>query len=187
VAATTSATLSYGVISVQMVVYGLGMGLTSAPATESIMGAISAAKAGVGSAVNDSTRLLGGTLGVAVIGSVYESVYGSRLTATMPVHVQGSIESIAHQSVGAAYAAAGKIAALGHPVLGQALQHASTNAFLRGLTVASLVAGGVAAAGALLAVVFLPAQPAKPTADQAETAVGAHEAEAQADHASAIQ
>jgi hypothetical protein len=187
VAATTSATLSYGVISVQMVVYGLGLGLTSAPATESIMGAISAAKAGVGSAVNDSTRLLGGTLGVAVIGSVYESVYGSQLTATMPVHIQGSIESIAHQSVGAAYAAAGKIAALGHPVLGQALQHASTNAFLRGLTVASLVAGGVAAAGAVLAVVFLPAQPAKPTTDQAETTVGAHQAEAQADHASAIQ
>ena len=79
VAATTSATLSYGVIAVQMVLYGLGMGLTSAPATESIMGAISRAKAGVGSAVNDSTRLIGGTLGVAVIGSVYASVYGSRL------------------------------------------------------------------------------------------------------------
>src|SRR5260370_8777131 len=103
----------------------------------------------------------------------------------MPDHIQGWIESIAHQSVGAAYAAAGKIAALGHPVLGQALLHASTNAFLRGLTVASLVAGGVAAAGALLAVVFLPAQPAKPTADQAETPVWAHEAEAQADPASA--
>ena len=56
-AATTSATLSYGVIAAQMVLYGLGLGLSSAPATESIMGAISRAKAGVGSAVNDSTRL----------------------------------------------------------------------------------------------------------------------------------
>src|SRR5580692_52256 len=65
VAVTTSATLSYGVIAAQMVLYGLGLGLTSAPATESIMGAISRAKAGVGSAVNDSTRLIGGTLGVA--------------------------------------------------------------------------------------------------------------------------
>src|SRR5207237_9875941 len=71
VAATTSATLSYGVIAAQMVVYGLGMGLTSAPATESIMGAISAAKAGVGSAINDSTRLIGRTLGRAVIRSSY--------------------------------------------------------------------------------------------------------------------
>jgi hypothetical protein len=74
---------SYSIIAVQMVVYGLGMGLTSAPATESIMGAVSARKAGVGSAVNDSTRLLGGTLGVAVIGSVYASLYASRLTATV--------------------------------------------------------------------------------------------------------
>ena len=84
VAATTTATLGYGVIAVQMVLYGLGMGLTSAPATESIMGAVSRRQAGVGSAVNDSTRLLGGTLGVAVIGSVYASLYGSRLTADLP-------------------------------------------------------------------------------------------------------
>jgi hypothetical protein len=187
VAATASAATSYGVIAAQMVIYGLGLGLTSAPATESIMGAISRAKAGVGSAVNDSTRLIGGTLGVAVLGSVYASVYGSRLTATMPARVPGPVASLAHQSIGAAYAAAGQIAALGHPVLGQALQHASTNAFLRGLTVGSLVAGGVAAAGALLAVVFLPAQPATPTTDQAQTAVGAHRAEAQADPASATQ
>src|SRR6516165_4053495 len=183
VAATTSATLGYGVIAVQMVVYGLGMGLTSAPATESIMGAISRAKAGVGSAVNDSTRLIGGTLGVAVLGSVYASVYGSRLTATMPAAVPGPVAAIAHQSIGAAYVAAGQIAALGHPVLGLALQRASTNAFLRGLTIAVLVAGGVAAVGAVLAVRFLPAQPAQsasPTAGQAEAAEGAPETETQA-------
>jgi len=79
--------------------------------------------------------------------------------------------------------AARKITALGHPVLGQALQHASANAFLRGLTVGCLVAGGVAAAGALLAVLFLPAQPpqlarpAGPAADEGETAEGAHDTE----------
>jgi EmrB/QacA subfamily drug resistance transporter len=183
VAATTSATLSYGIIAAQMVVYGLGLGLTSAPATESIMGAISRAKAGVGSAVNDSTRLIGGTLGVAVIGSVYASVYGSRLTATMPAAVPGRAAAIAHQSVGAAYAAAGKIAALGHPALGQALHLAATNAFLRGLTTGALVAGGVAAAGALFAALFLPAQPASAAADEAEPAEGVHEAQTQPDPA----
>ncbi len=187
VAATTSATLSYGVIAAQMVLYGLGMGLSSAPATESIMGAISRAKAGVGSAVNDSTRLIGGTLGVAVIGSVYASVYGSRLTATMPASVPGRIAAIAHQSVGAAYVAAGKIAALGHPGLGQALQHTSANAFLRGLTISCLVAGGVAAAGALLAVLFLPAQPASSAGGEAETAAGAHETQTQAHPVSVIR
>jgi EmrB/QacA subfamily drug resistance transporter len=185
VAATTSATLSYGVIAVQMVVYGLGMGLTSAPATESIMGAISRAKAGVGSAVNDSTRLVGGTLGVAVIGSVYASVYGSRLTATIPAALPGRIAAVAHQSVGAAYLAAGKIAALGHPALGLALEHASTNAFLRGLTVGCLLAGGVAAAGAVLAARFLPAQPASPTAAESDTAEDAHELPTQTQPATA--
>jgi EmrB/QacA subfamily drug resistance transporter len=169
VAATATATLSYGIIATQMVVYGLGLGLTSAPATESIMGAISRRKAGVGSAVNDSTRLVGGTLGVAVIGSVYASVYASRLSATLPTGVPARVAAVAHQSIGAAYVAAGKIAALGHPLLGQALHQASTNAFLRGLTIGALVAGGVAAAGALVAALFLPAQPASASDDAVET------------------
>jgi EmrB/QacA subfamily drug resistance transporter len=193
VAATTSATISYDVIAVQMVLYGLGMGLTSAPATESIMGAISRHKAGVGSAVNDSTRLIGGTLGVAVIGSVYASVYASRLTATMPAGVPGRVAAIAHQSVGAAYVAAGKVAALGHPVLGQALQHASADAFLRGLTVGCLIAGAAAAVGALLAVLFLPAQPIQiapppsPAADEPATAEGGRVAQTPAHPASAAR
>jgi len=179
VAATISATLSYAIIAAQMVVYGLGLGLTSAPATESIMGAISRAKAGVGSAINDSTRLVGGTLGVAVIGSVYASVYASKLSATIPAAVPAPAAAIAHQSVGAAYAAAGQITALGHPALGLALHHASTNAFLDGLTIGALVAGSIAAAGALLAARFLPAQPtgpASPAADHVETAEQAHQA-----------
>jgi hypothetical protein len=187
VAATTTATLSYGIIAAQMILYGLGMGFSSAPATESIMGAISRRKAGVGSAVNDSTRLVGGTLGVAVIGSVYASVYASRLTATLPASVPARVAAIAHQSVGAAYVAAGKITARGEPVLGHALQHASTNAFLRGLTVGAIVAGGVAAVGALLTGLFLPSQPASPEGDQAKTAGGLHETDAQAQPAAVTQ
>jgi len=103
------------------------------------------------------------------------------------------VAAIAHQSVGAAYAAAAKIAALGHPVLGQALQHASANGFLRGLTVGCLVAGVVAAAGALLAVLVLPAQPiqlarpASPAADEPATAEGRRVAGTQAHPASAAR
>src|SRR6266700_3805868 len=157
-AATASVTLGYDIIAIQMVLYGLGMGLTSAPATESIMGAVSRRQAGVGSAVNDSTRLLGGTLGVAVIGSVYASLYGSRLTARLPTGLPEPVKAIAHQSLGAAYAVSGRVPG----ALGRAVHDAATNAFLHGLSVGCLVAGGVAAAGAILAVVFLPAQPASP-------------------------
>ena len=99
---TSSVTTGYGTIAAQMVVLGTGMGLTSAPATEAIMGVVPKAKAGVGSAVNDATRLLGGTLGVAVIGSVYASLYASRLTSELPVGLPATVARTAHASVGAA-------------------------------------------------------------------------------------
>ena len=51
------------------------MGMVMAPATESVMGSLPRDKAGVGSAVNDTTRQMGGALGVAIIGSVVSSVY----------------------------------------------------------------------------------------------------------------
>jgi len=161
-ALTLTPSTSYALIAVQMVVFGLGMGLTSAPATDSIMGAVSLGKAGVGSAVNDSTRLLGGTLGVAVIGSVYASLYGSRLSRHLPQVLPARYAATAHQSVGAALAVGQRATALGHPALGAAVHTAATDAFIDGLTAGCLVAGGVAAVGVVLAVVFLPSQP--PTA-----------------------
>ncbi|MER6274568.1 MFS transporter [Streptomyces sp900105755] len=158
-ASDVSPMLSYGVITVQMVVYGLGMGLTSAPATESIMGAVAADQAGVGSAVNDSTRLLGGTLGVAVIGSVYATLYNSRLDDALPAWLSPQLASLAHQSVGAASDVSGHFAAQGRPILAEAVRQAALGAFDHGLSIACVVAGLVAVAGALLAAVFVPAQP----------------------------
>jgi hypothetical protein len=76
----------------------------------------------------DSTRLLGGTLGVAVIGSVYASLYGSRLTASLPAGLPRGVSAIAHQSLGAAYAVSGQVAAAGHGALGQARNPAEESA-----------------------------------------------------------
>lgn len=157
---TFTSTTAYWIIALQMVVYGIGMGFTSAPATDSIMGAVSLGKAGVGSAVNDSTRLLGGTLGVAVIGSVYASIYGARLH--LPSVLPAPAAAAARESVGATQAVAAQATALGHPAVGEAVHAAATSAYMSGLTAASLVAAGVAALGVVVAVIFLPAQP--PTA-----------------------
>lgn len=55
--------------------FGIGLGLTSAPATESIMGSLPPSRAGVGSAINDTTRQTGGALGVAIIGSTFLAAY----------------------------------------------------------------------------------------------------------------
>ena len=159
VAATTSTTLSYGIIAIQMVVYGLGLGFTSAPATESIMGAVAARTAGVGSAVNDTTRLIGGTLGVAVIGSVYASLYQHRMSGLLGARVPGALVQTSQQSVGAGLAVAQRLVASGQTALGQIVNVTTTDAFLHGLRVAAVVAAAVALAGAIAAAALLPSRP----------------------------
>ena len=57
----------YGLVAAALVVMALGMGMTTAPSTGAIMRSLPLHKAGVGSAVNDTTRELGGALGVAVL------------------------------------------------------------------------------------------------------------------------
>ena len=159
VAAAIAPGTGYLTIAVQMVLYGTGMGFTSAPATEAIMGVVPRAKAGVGSAVNDTTRLLGGTLGVAVIGSAFASLYGSRLDSRLPVALPSGLAHLAHSSVGSALGIAGRLASSGHASLAAGVAHAASSSFIDGIALGCLVAGGVALAGAAMAAVLLPAFP----------------------------
>ncbi|HEY0225845.1 MAG TPA: MFS transporter, partial [Mycobacterium sp.] len=69
----------WATIVAQMLLMGLGIGIISTPATESIMLVLPPARAGIGSAVNDATRELGSTLGVAIIGSLFSSVFSAHL------------------------------------------------------------------------------------------------------------
>jgi hypothetical protein len=143
-----------------MVLGGSSVGLVSAPATEAIMGVVQRAKAGVGSAVNDATRLLGSALGVAVIGSVYVSLYNSRLTGRLPAELAPRLARTAHDSAGAALGLADRTSLQGHPALGNAIHAAASNAFFHGFSAACLVAAGVGAAGAIVSLLLLPAHPA---------------------------
>ena len=73
-ASVTLDSFSWGRVVVSMVLMALGLAMTTGPASEAIRGALPRAKAGAGSAINDTTRELGGTMGVAVIGSVLSSI-----------------------------------------------------------------------------------------------------------------
>jgi EmrB/QacA subfamily drug resistance transporter len=157
--ATVSASTSYTTIVFQMLFLGAGMGLTSAPATEAIMGAVPKDKAGVGSAVNDATRLFGGTLGVAVIGSIAASLYSSRLTSTAPAHLPVRAIAAARESVGSALIASHSMTKAGLIHAGSALANSASGAFLHSLAGGCVVAAGVVLAGALMAALFLPARP----------------------------
>jgi MFS family permease len=80
--------------------FGIGLGLTSAPATESIMGSLPPSRAGVGSAINDTTRQTGGALGVAIIGSVFLAAYHHY--ADKAQHLTAASSAAVHDSVGRA-------------------------------------------------------------------------------------
>ncbi len=160
---TASNATSYLEIAGQMVLLGLGMGLTSAPATESIMGAVQTDKAGIGSAVNDATREVGGTLGVAVIGSVFASLYAAqvgKLPDSVPVEAMETVG----ESVGAAFSVAAQLP----PGPGDAIRAIAEQGFFDGLAAGCLVASGVALAGAVVAALTLPARPSADVAIPAQ-------------------
>jgi hypothetical protein len=157
--ATVSQSTPYAVLVGQMLMGGGGLGLISAPATEAIMGVVPKEKAGVGSAVNDATRLFGATLGVAVIGSIAASLYASHLGATLPHAIPLRDALAAKGSVGGALVAAQNLGRAGLVIPGHDLSVAAIGAFLHSFAGGCRVAGVVAAGGAVLAAALLPARP----------------------------
>lgn len=118
---------SYLVLVVALVLLGAGMSLTAAPATGSIMSAVPQAKAGVGSAINDTTREVGGALGIAVLGSIATAVYRSSVdlgSLQLPEPVVGA----ARESIGAATFMADQVPGGGAALAGRAGE-AFTHAF----------------------------------------------------------
>jgi EmrB/QacA subfamily drug resistance transporter len=158
-------------ILLPMILLATGMGLTMAPATESIMGSIPRSKAGIGSAMNDTTRQVGGALGVAVIGSVLASVYRPHVTANLAHTTLGKVAAgsgpLAGQAqtavnairdqLGAVYAVADKLPGGAGSPAGQELIHAARHAFVDGFGGAVLVGALVALVGAVVVFIFLPA------------------------------
>jgi hypothetical protein len=90
---------------------------------------------------------------------VFASLYSSRLSATLPAALPGSLAHTAHESVGAALSVAARLGAGGHATLAGAVHDASAAAFMHGLSAGCLVAAGVSAVGAVMAALLLPAQP----------------------------
>jgi EmrB/QacA subfamily drug resistance transporter len=161
VATTNGVDTPYSIIVLAMFFMGGGLGLIQAPATESIMGALPPAKAGVGSAVNDTARELGGTLGVAIVGSVFSSVYASRLGTNLAgTPVPDEALAAAQDSVGAAQEVARQAGTTVGPDAEALVNRAVNDAFIDGWHAGSWVSVAVVLVGALLAWRFLPARAA---------------------------
>jgi EmrB/QacA subfamily drug resistance transporter len=146
-----TAASGYEHVLASILVLAAGMSLAMTPATESVMGSVPREKAGVGSAMNDTTRQVGGALGVAVLGSVFTSAYVSgvagavtRLPATAAAEVQSSV---------------GGAIGVGRSIAGRAGQHViavAAQSFVHAMSRALVLGSIVALAGALVSLVWLP-------------------------------
>jgi len=149
----TTMTSGYEFIGLSLPLIGLGMGLTMAPATDSIMGSIPRENAGVGSAMNDTMRQVGGALGVAVLGSVLSTSYTNHVGTFVSALPQPQ-SSLVSNSIGAALEVARRIGGAN----GQFLASSANHAFIDAMNVTLIAAAGVALFGALVSLAFLPAE-----------------------------
>lgn len=172
IASTLTTTTSYfGVVVWSMALMATGLSLVTSPATEAVMSSLPKEKAGAGAAVNDTTRELGGTLGVAVVGSVFASAYAPKIgefLGRLPVPAE-AVEA-ARDSVAAAIVVAGRA-----PQEAQAsIAAAAGSAFMDGMSVGCLVAAGVTLIGAISAFLLLPDRNSIYDGEEAITAEDLH-------------
>ena len=153
VLSTCGVDTGYGRVAIALGVLGSGMALAMSPATESIMGSLPKAKAGIGSAMNDVVREVGGTLGVAVLGSVLASGYGGSMDDAVAGLPSGAAEA-ASDSVGAAHQVAAQV---GGDTAARLIQ-AADQAFVDAMSTTATLAAAVALFGALIAAAFLPSR-----------------------------
>ena len=163
---TLSVNTPYIDIAWRFVILAAGMALVMAPATDSVMGSVPLAKAGVGSAVNDTTRQVGGALGVAIIGSIVSSVYGSKVGDFFAgKQAPKAAVDAAKNSLGGAIGVSKSLA--GQPIpnakqLAAGLVDTANQAFVEAFRWGTRVGAVVLALGVIIVLRWLPAR-----ADQA--------------------
>lgn len=160
--ATVDVDVPYLHVALQMVMLGGGLGLTTAPATDSIMGVVRPEQAGAGSAVNDATRQIGGTLGVAVVGSIFSTLYIRHLSES---DILGKAPAAAQESARDGLAQGLQVAAQAPPPIAETLRTTVSDAFMSGLHAGCLTAAAVCLVGAFFVLAFLPAHPVKAIAE----------------------
>jgi EmrB/QacA subfamily drug resistance transporter len=156
---------SYAKIVVGMCIMSLGIGTTMSPATNSIMGSIPVNKAGVGSAMNDTTRMVGGALGVAVLGTIMNSMYVAKIDSLNVGLPPGLFEAV-RSSIQGAHIVARQIP---DSTLAQMIVNEANEAFVSGMVRAMLVGAIILATASVVTLIILPMR-VRPALEESETA-----------------
>jgi EmrB/QacA subfamily drug resistance transporter len=148
--------VAYGKFVIAMCLTALGIGLTMSPATNSVMGSIPVGQSGIGSALNSTTRQVGGALGVAVLGTILNSTYLAKINAvSWPAQLPAQAIDAIRNSIQSAYIVS---QTLPSPELAQMVMTQSEQAFTSGSVRALLVSAIIMAVSAVLTLFILPAR-----------------------------
>jgi MFS family permease len=143
---------SYPVLIGGLCVMAFGMGLAMSPTTDLLMSTVPREKAGMGSAMNDTTRELGGSLGVAVFGSLLASRYAGGLVEAL-AEVPAAVRPVVEGSLAGALGVSAEA-----PAGGGALAAAAKAAWVEGFQFSLLVAAIVIGVAGVVAWCYLPDQ-----------------------------
>jgi MFS transporter, DHA2 family, multidrug resistance protein len=148
----------FGPVIAMMMILALGFSLVNAPSTAALMSTLRPEQVGAGAAVNETTRELAGTMGVAVVGSVFSSLFGPGVRSALSRFVGHGL-TLAELNVAASSTHAAQVT-VSHfpPALRAGLDHRVTSAFMAGLHRGCYVAAGAAAIAAVLVLSYLPAR-----------------------------
>lgn len=150
IGATTSAGSSDAFVAAWMALVGLGMGLTLATAASAALTELPAERSGVGAAVMQALQKVGGPFGAAILGSALSSAYLSRLDlAGLPAPAAQAVRESLFGGI-----------AVAQQLQSPALLASVRGAFVYGMDVSLMVAAGIAAAGIVLTLAFLPGRTA---------------------------
>lgn len=147
--------MTYGHLFFTMVIMMLGITFAMTPGTNILMASVPRNRSGMGSAMNDTTRELGGALGVAVLGAILSATYESKIS-DIAAQFTGEIKTAIESSLAVALRISENLGAAG-----QAVRDASMDAFMGGMTHAAAVAAGIIFTAAVIAFVGLPRHTAK--------------------------
>ncbi|MFE1884716.1 MFS transporter [Streptomyces diastatochromogenes] len=141
-----------------LLLLGFAIGLSVSPATDTIMGSFPESELGVGGGANDTSLELGGSLGIAILGSLLGTAYKDKLGDLVGGHLPAAALDSAKESVGAGLAVAGLVAKSpsGGPQQAQALVDAVHESFAHGVAQTSLVGGIIMTAGTMIVLALLP-------------------------------
>jgi EmrB/QacA subfamily drug resistance transporter len=164
---------SYNLMIPVLMVMGIGMGMTMAPMTAAVMGAVGAERAGLGSAMTNTSREVGGVLGIALLGTLLTTKLQESITVALAdLRLPPALAATIAETAGHGRLDPGVLAGLDPSLVG-AVQRAFATSFLDGFQLALMVGGAVVICAGLIANRFIPSG-APGASVRAEESVSVH-------------